>query len=206
VLPLDADEFWFSESHHHIRDALSELPLVPSVLETFAYDYILTERDDLSKSDLTVRLRYCHLFPNPKICFCRARGVISSISLGNHLVSTLPGKEVRRAKVPPCQLCRFHFRYTDQESFLRKVLNQVEGFIVSTAGTGFTSRPLMVGTIFGTTTCQSDSQALRGHLKALCVERRQFAEHRRGVVAVENSHRRVGSSGSGLRCTCDFST
>ncbi|GAB6057149.1 hypothetical protein [Desulfonatronum parangueonense] len=46
VLPIDADEFWYSETCPSVRDSLELLPKERSMLVTVAYDFFLTERDE----------------------------------------------------------------------------------------------------------------------------------------------------------------
>lgn len=136
VLPLDADEFWYSEKCVSVRKALEYLPKEKSMLVTQAYDFCVTDRDDINENDTTTRQKYCRINNNPKAVFCRANGCISRIAIGNHahMVRFNPGKEIPAYNLPIKLLSRFHYRIGDKISFLKKVLNQVEGYLVSTNG------------------------------------------------------------------------
>ncbi len=133
VLPIDADEFWISESHFFIRDALQILPNEQLTLVTDAYDFFPTEKDDLQQEDPIVRLKYCRVHDVPKVAFYKSSEHIEKISLGNHAV--VPKyMNVGTCNIPINRCCRYHFRWTSKNAFLRKILGQVEGFIVKTKG------------------------------------------------------------------------
>lgn len=134
VLPIDADEFWFSEDKQSVREALRPFPLKPSVLVTHAYDFVPTQKDDPNIHDFCSRLKYCKIHNNPKSIFCRAGDSVSLIDIGNHTITYKPENKMLKLDVPISLLCRYHYRYRDRLSFQNKILNQVEGFTLASKG------------------------------------------------------------------------
>ncbi|MBD3167513.1 glycosyltransferase [bacterium] len=134
VLSIDADEFWVSEQTGSVRNALERIKPEHNCFQTKAYDFVFTERDGPADAHFTRRMQYAVLFPKPKEVLYRAGDHLQSWGLGSHEASFDPPGAKHVAAIHPSHLCRYHYRYISREQILRKVLDQVEGFILLTGG------------------------------------------------------------------------
>ncbi len=134
VLPIDADEYWLSETFPTVHDALSQIDPSYNLYSTFAYDFVMTELDDPNESDFRKRMQYARIHPTPKMILRKLGGQIKYIMIGSHIVYLNDESLRKEVGIQPEVLCRYHYRYISKEQIMRKILYKAEGYIVRTKG------------------------------------------------------------------------
>ncbi|MBD3165888.1 glycosyltransferase [bacterium] len=131
VLPIDADELWHSREFGTVRSALEYASVDTVQVDTFAYQFFETEKDDSTIEDPVLRLRVAQIEKQQKIIFSRQLvPVIKEISIGNHWARYTTPQKPPVVQIPSQQLARYHYRYNGPWDYARRLLNQVEGFIM----------------------------------------------------------------------------
>lgn len=119
IVPVDADEIWYSPFAHRMADVLADVPARWHVVPANLFDHVATGIDDADLVDPVRRLQWRRRAPAPlpKVA-CRWRPDLV-VEQGNHGAHY---DEFEPARFDPVLVVR-HFPYRSPEQFLRKVRN-----------------------------------------------------------------------------------
>lgn len=119
IVPVDADEVWYSPFADRMADALAEVPDRWHVVPATLFDHVATGSDNPDELDPVRRLRYRRPSPAPLPKVAARYRPDLVIEQGNHGAHYA---EFEPARFDPILVVR-HFPYRSAEQFLRKVRN-----------------------------------------------------------------------------------
>lgn len=133
VLPIDADEFWFSRNFGTVRDVLETVNRRVDILLARSYRFYETELDDESEKHFLRRLLYaepesfgitCH-----KVLMQCLGDQLFELPMGNHSVKLREGYQAKIQEISIDDLSRYHYRYFDLETYRNRLTTQAHGLI-----------------------------------------------------------------------------
>ena len=135
VFPIDADEYWHSPAYGTVRDALTDLPVETDVVQTYQFDFRETSLDNPDEKDYLIRMRFAlvNTWTN-KIVMHNLGNRLKKVLFGNHFCLLEDGAQPKTIGASHLALVRFHYPYVSFRETIRRILNQVEGFIIRTNG------------------------------------------------------------------------
>lgn len=119
IVPVDADEVWYSPFAERMADVLDEVPDRWHVVPATLFDHVATGDDDAHELDPVRRLRWRRPTPAPLPKVAARYRPDLVIEQGNHGAHYA---EFEPARFDPVLVVR-HFPYRSAEQFLRKVRN-----------------------------------------------------------------------------------
>ena len=135
VFPIDSDELWHSPAYGTIKNALANLPYDVDVLQTYQFDFIETALDNAAERNFTRRMKYARVnnLVN-KVVLHNLGGKLEQLYFGNHGLGLKGGKPFKQAHASHLALVKYHYPNPGKSEMIRRILNQVEGFIIRTGG------------------------------------------------------------------------
>lgn len=131
VVPTDADEFWVSKNHHTMKRAIEVISDKGNLFAGYALHFRETDFDSPDEPDFLRRLTYCIPSTNMRVILHRSSLPTNTlITFGGHRCFDTKQKVMVEGK--PLEfhdLVRYHYNHISEADTIRRILNQVEGFI-----------------------------------------------------------------------------
>ena len=142
VVPIDSDEFWHSPRWGTVRNALfhakkNAVRTRKTIhgLSTSEYRFYETALDDPDEDNFLRRLLYYKLSKQKKVIMHRLGELLHEVTFGNH------SADLKDGSIPPVfletaadELVRFHYPHVNKKDLVKRTLDQVEGFLISSRG------------------------------------------------------------------------
>ncbi|MBL7192246.1 glycosyltransferase family 2 protein [bacterium] len=135
VFPIDSDELWHSPAYGTVKNALANLPYEVDVLQTYQFDFIETALDEQNELNFVRRMKYARVnnLVN-KVVLHNLGGKLEQLYFGNHGLGLKGGESFRQAHASHLALVKYHYPNPGKAEMIRRILNQVEGFVIRTGG------------------------------------------------------------------------
>lgn len=141
VLPVDADEYWHSTTFGTVRKALENIADPGPGCSTSEYRFFESARDNQEERLFLRRLLHARITGSRKVIMHGLGESAFEIAFGNHSFKLSGGIEPSFHLMPPADLARFHYPHISKKDLIKRTLNQVEGFLISTKGMWLQKNP-----------------------------------------------------------------
>lgn len=131
ILPTDADEFWISETVNSLPEILSHIPDQVDYLKVLAFHFRESVKDDPTQTDFLQKLHYAMPSKEFKVVI-RGRTFprIDAINFGGHSLRPNENERLAYLELNSRDLVRNHYNHISRADTIRRILNQVEGFLL----------------------------------------------------------------------------
>lgn len=129
-VPMDADEMWFSTKFGTTRKVLERFAGKVDVVIVNLHQLFETELDNQDEPDPFKRVQYAKLREIPRVVAYRLGNRLHGFPFGAHWVILKNEETPKAIMLAPEVLSRTHYNRVDELTFMQRVINQAEGYIL----------------------------------------------------------------------------